>query len=138
MSVLEIESPHFSDVVKWVGEPEVGIQNKSVTLVNTSSTAPVTFPVGTVVGKITASGKYTISKSGAGDGSQTPAGVLIANGAGVSTHVTLAASGEELALILADGPAILSGAALTLGTGTTLAAVKTAFADLKIVVEDTI
>lgn len=35
--------------------------------------------VGAVLGKITASGKYTISNASKTDGSQTPAGILLAN-----------------------------------------------------------
>jgi hypothetical protein len=47
-----------------------------VTLPITVLTGAATFARGTVLGRITASGKYTISKTSAVDGSQTPAAIL--------------------------------------------------------------
>ena len=72
---------------------------------------------GTVLGKITASGKYTTSLSAASDGSQTPYRIL----------------GEDVDATSADmkAPAFLAGNfrsdMLTIGTGHDAASVKAAF-----------
>ena len=140
MPIESVEAGGYSDVVKWECEPEVGICRDSITLINTDATATVEFPVGTVLGQITATKKWTISKAAAGDGSQAPLAVLVANNAGVSSTIKLAPGEETLALALTRGRAIVSGGALTLGTGTTLSAVTTAFkaATIGITVETTV
>ena len=140
MPIEAIESGGFSDVVKWECEPEIGICRDSVTLINTDATNTVEFPIGTVLGQITASKKYTISKAAAGDGSQAPVAVLIANSEGVASTVKLAPGEECVVLALTRGRAIVSGSALTLGTGTTLSAVTTAFkaSTIGITVETTV
>jgi hypothetical protein len=48
-----------------------------VTLNATVVTGAATFARGTVMGRITATGKYTISKTSAVDGSQTPTAILV-------------------------------------------------------------
>jgi hypothetical protein len=140
MPIESVEAGGYSDVVKWECEPEIGICRDSITLINTDATATVEFPVGTVLGQITATKKWTISKAAAGDGSQAPLAVLVANNAGVSSTIKLAPGEETLALALTRGRAIVSGSALTLGTGTTLSAVTTAFkaATIGITVETTV
>lgn len=71
---------------------------------------------GTVLGKITASGKYTTALSASSDGSQTPVAIL--------ADYTDATSADVSAPIYLMGE--FNGAALTLGTGITLAAAKAA------------
>ena len=67
------------------------------------------YPLGAVLGRITASGKYRLSPAAtvAGDeGAETAVAVLI--------EAVDAAGGEQTGLILARGPAIVSKAALAL------------------------
>jgi hypothetical protein len=77
---------------------------------------------GAVLGKITASGKYTLSLSASADGSQTPAVILLQD--------TDATSADKKA------PVALTGAfnerALVLGTGHTAASIKDGLRDLSI------
>ena len=68
---------------------------------------------GAVLGKITASGKYTLSLSAAADGSQTP-DLILAEDCNAST-------GDKVALAYARGD--FNPAALTLGTAHTVASI---------------
>lgn len=65
---------------------------------------------GTVLGRITASGKYTVALSAAGDGSQTPTAVLAED--------CDASGGDKEAIVYKAGT--FNELALTLGTGITL------------------
>lgn len=77
---------------------------------------------GTLLGRVTASGKYVVSTSAASDGSQNPVAVLA----------------EDITVASADYTTVgyLSGefntAAMTFGTGHTAASVKAALRDLNI------
>jgi hypothetical protein len=62
------------------------------------------YPVGSVLGRITASGKYKLATSGGSDGAQTATAVLL-----YAVDATLA---DALGIVLARGPAIVSRAAL--------------------------
>ncbi|MBU1080914.1 MAG: head decoration protein [Spirochaetes bacterium] len=83
---------------------------------------------GTVLGKITASGKYIKSLSGASDGSQTPACIL--------AETVDATSADAPAVVYLSGE--FSGAALILGTAHTIATVKAAFRALSIFIKTTL
>ena len=70
---------------------------------------------GTVLGKITSSGKYIKSLSGASDGSHTPVAILLEDAAAASAdveNVPIALSGE------------FNDNAITLGTAHTVASIK--------------
>ena len=69
---------------------------------------------GSVLGKITASGKYNLSASAAGDGSNTP-DLILAHDAD--------ATGGDLEVIAYEGGDFI-GSALTLGAGHTLASIR--------------
>lgn len=131
MAVFATDSQRFSAVVKFEFEPSIGTCRESVVI----NDAAATLTVGAVLGVVTATGKYKVAKSAAVDGSQVPAAVLIADGLGLSGDITLTANTDTKALVLARGAAIVSGPALQLGTGTTLAAATTALKALGIIVE---
>jgi hypothetical protein len=86
------------------------------TEVETIASGAGALAVGTVLGRITASGKLVVSESGASDGSQTPVGLLA---------VPVDASAADV-----TAPVYKSGdffaSALTLGTGHTVASVRLA------------
>ena len=126
MTVFATDSTRFSGVVKYEDEPQTGYSRESVTL---NDTAGVVYKVGAVLGKVTATGKYKLSASAAGDGSQTPVAVLIADGLGLSGDVTATGSDQRV-LVLARGEAIVADSGLQLGTGHTVSSVRTAFAAL--------
>lgn len=62
------------------------------------------YPVGAVLGRITASGKLTLSPDSGTDGSEAPAAVLL-----YAVDATLA---DAVGIVVARGPAIVSRAAL--------------------------
>lgn len=126
MSVIATDSTRFSGVVKFEFEPTTAYCRESIVINDTAQT----IKVGTVLGKVTATGKYKVALSAAVDGSQTPAGVYIADGLGLSGDLVLANATDTKAIMIARGPVILADAGLTFGTGTTLAATRTAFAAL--------
>jgi hypothetical protein len=131
MAVFATDSTRFSAVVKYELEPQLSICRESIVI----NDAAQTLRVGAVLGKVTATGKYKLAVAAAGDGSQTPVAVLIADVQGSSKDITLAAATDTKALVLARGPVIVADAALQLGTGITAAAAKAAQADVAITVE---
>ena len=62
------------------------------------------YPVGSVLGKITASGKYKLATSGGADGAQTATAVLLC-----AVDATLA---DASGIVVARGPSIVSRAGL--------------------------
>ena len=96
MSVLT-QPPTMGDVLKYELNPN--FTRETVTLL-----AGTAYPVGAVVGKITASGKYKLSTSGGTDGAQTAAAVLL--------YATDARAADQEAVVILRGPAIVSKAAL--------------------------
>ena len=95
--------------------------------------AGAVYPVGAVLGKITASGKYKLATSGGTDGAQTAAAVLL--------YAVDAAEADATAIILARGPAIVSKAALvfdaTVDDGAKIAAKHGQLTALGIIPRDT-
>jgi hypothetical protein len=124
----------FSGVVKYEFEPQLSLCRESVILNDSAAT----LQVGTVLGKVTATGKYKVARSAATDGSETPVAILIANVLGESKPIDLANGVDTKALVIARGPVIVADAPLTLGTGITLAAAKAALAAVGITVETAI
>jgi hypothetical protein len=83
------------------------IATKSVTIASGASISR-----GSVLGIITASGKYKLSASAAGDGSQTPEAILLEDAAAASADVTapVALTGEfnDNKVILGTGHTVAS------------------------------
>ena len=91
------EPPSMGDVLKYEVNPNY--TREVVTLL-----AGMPYPVGAVLGRITASGKYKLATSGGTDGAQTATGVLL-----YAVDATLA---DAVGIVVARGPAIVSRAAL--------------------------
>jgi hypothetical protein len=66
--------------------------------------AGTNYPVGAVLGRITASGKYKLATSGGSDGAQTAAAVLL--------YAVDATGADAIGVVVVRGPAIVSKAAL--------------------------
>jgi hypothetical protein len=96
MNVLR-KPPSIGDVLKYELNPN--FTRETITLL-----AGATYPVGAVLGRITASGKYKLATSGGTDGAQTAAAVLL--------YEVDATTADATAIILARGPSIVSKAAL--------------------------
>ena len=91
------EPPSMGDVLKYEVNPNY--TREVVTLL-----AGMPYPVGAVLGRITASGKYKLATSGGTDGAQTATAVLL-----YAVDATLA---DAVGIVVARGPAIVSRAAL--------------------------
>lgn len=91
------EPPSMGDVLKYEVNPNY--TREVVTLL-----AGTPYPVGAVLGRITASGKYTLSPATGADGSQTAVAVLL-----YPVNATLA---DAVGIVVTRGPAIVSRAAL--------------------------
>ena len=91
------EPPSTGDVLKYEVNPNY--TREVVTLL-----AGTPYPVGAVLGRITASGKYKLATSGGTDGAQTATAVLL-----YAVDATLA---DATGIVVARGPAIVSRAAL--------------------------
>ena len=95
------QPPTLGDVLKFELNPN--FNRETVTLL-----AGVSYPVGAVLGRITASGLYKLATSGGSDGAQTAAAVLL-------TAVD-ASAGDTPGVVIMRGPAIVSKSALVFDT----------------------
>jgi hypothetical protein len=98
MSVLT-QPPTMGDVLKYELNPN--FTRESVTLL-----AGTAYPVGAILGRVTASGKLKLSTAAGSDGAQNVAGVLL--------YATDASAADQEAVVILRGPAIVSKAALIL------------------------
>lgn len=103
MAVIATDTPRFSNVVKGELWPELSYCRAVVT-VNDSA---ATLTVGTVLGKVTVSGKYKVAVETATDGSEVADAIVI-------QEVTVPASTDTNVLVLLKGPAVVSKGGLTL------------------------
>ena len=94
------EPPRMGDTLKYELDPNY--TREVVTLL-----AGTAYPVGAVLGKITASGIYTLSPATGADGAQVATAVLL-----YAVDATLA---DAIGIVLARGPAIVSRAGLAWG-----------------------
>ncbi len=95
------EPPRMGDVLKYEVNPNY--TREVITLL-----AGMPYPVGSVLGKVTASGKYTLSPAAGADGSQVASAVLL-----YAVDATLA---EAVGIVVARGPSIVSRAGLAYET----------------------
>ncbi|MBW6496566.1 MAG: head decoration protein [Burkholderiaceae bacterium] len=91
------EQPSMGDVLKYEVNPNY--TREVITLLQ-----GLPYPVGSVLGQITASGKYTLSPATGTDGSQLASAVLL-----YAVDATLA---DAVGIVAARGPAIVSRAGL--------------------------
>lgn len=130
MSVIATAPKAFSAIVKHEYEPAMGYC-RDVVVVNDSA---ATFKVGTVLGKVTATGKYKVVEASAVDGSQVAAAVVIGDAQGNTADFAVAATTDTNVLVLARGPAIVGAANLVFGASVdTGGELTTAYGQLKAV-----
>jgi len=116
MATIATDLFRKSNLVKQELFPEQGYNYDAVTV---NEAAIKTYAVGTVLGKVTASGKYKICVQTAVDGSQTAAAVVVAD-------YSIAATTDTKVLAMVRGPAIVSKDALVLDASHDLQAEKDA------------
>ena len=102
--LIATDTPRLSNLVKHEYEPSLGFCRAAVTV---NEAAATTYQVGTVLGKVTATGKYVVAKETAVDGSKVPAAVVIED-------KSVAATTDTKVLTIVRGNAILSKGALVL------------------------
>ena len=107
-------APTQGDLVKYDDNPDY--TRETVTLL-----AGTSYPLGAVLGKITASGKYKLATATGTDGAQVASAVLI--------EAVDATAADATGVVLARGPAIVSDAQLVYDATVTTAAQKTAKID---------
>lgn len=116
MATIATDVLRKSNLVKQETFPEQGYNYDAVTV---NEAAIKTYAVGTVLGKVTANGKYNICVQTAVDGSQTAAAVVVAD-------YSIAATTDTKVLAMVRGPAIVSKDALVLDASHDLQAEKDA------------
>ncbi len=96
MTVLT-QPPSMGDVLKYEVNPNY--TRDTITLLT-----GMAYPVGSVLGRITVNGKYTLASDGGADGAETAAAVLL-----YPVDATLA---DAVGIVVTRGPAIVSRAGL--------------------------
>ena len=104
MPLIAQDKPRFSNVVKHEYEPTLAFCRAVVTV---NEAAVTDYAIGTVLGKITASGKYVVAKETATDGSKVPAAVVLED-------KSIAAATDTKVLVAVRGPMIVSKAGIAL------------------------
>jgi len=104
-------------------------------LITVNEATQTTYKTGTVLGKITASGKYIVSKQAAADGSQNPVAIVVGDGSlGSPEDFVVPATTDTKVLALVRGKAVVSSAGILLDASFDLDAEKAAaYASLKTV-----
>ena len=104
MSVIATDTYRLSHLLKAELWPELGYCKEVVTV---NEAAAKTYAVGTVLGKVSADGKYKIAVETATDGSKVAAALVVAD-------ASIAATTDTKLVALAKGPAAISKGALIL------------------------
>ena len=104
MPIFATEPLRYSDLVKQELFPESAYCRATVVA---NEAAAKTYAVGTVLGKVTATGKYKIAVETAVDGSKVPAAIVV-------DDYAVAAATDTTVLALVNGPAIVSRGGLVL------------------------
>lgn len=119
------EPPSMGDVLKYEVNPNYN--REVITLLQ-----GMPYPVGSVLGQITASGKYKLATTTGSDGAQTASAVLL-----YAVDATLA---DAVGIVVARGPSIVSRAGLaydaTVDDGTKITAKITQLAAVGIIARD--
>lgn len=116
MAVIATDTQRLSNLIKKTDAELLELFTKVVTV---NEASQQTYDIGTVLGKVTATGKYIISKTGAVDGSQVPAAVVIGDSFGTYHQFTVPATTDTKVLVLKRGKMIISKSALQLDAGWT-------------------
>lgn len=114
MTVIATEGRYsrFGALVKQNDTPENFSFHTDVLTANEAATP--TYTLGTVLGKITASGKYIAAVETAVDGSKVAAAIYLGNSFGEIKDTTLVAATDTKVLALTRGKVIVSKEALVL------------------------
>lgn len=116
MPLIATDTKRLSNVVKQELWPDSAYCRALVTV---NEAAAKEYVPGTVLGKVTASGKYKIAVQNAADGSQTADAIVM-------EKYTIAATTDTKVLVLIKGPAVIGKGGLVLDASYDLQAEKDA------------
>ncbi len=102
----------YSSLVKGGDTPEQMKFFTDAVVINEAGTP--TIKLGTVLGKVTATGKFKVSVQTAVDGSQVPAGIYTSNAFGAVSDTVMVAATDTKALALVRGKIVVAKEALKL------------------------
>ena len=111
MATIETRSTRLGAVLQYEDHPEYG-HCRDVVVANEAAIKE--YVIGTVLGKVTATGKYKILEATAADGSQNFAGIYIGEPKGDNKQ-TIAATTDTNVVVLFRGPAGVGKANLVFG-----------------------
>lgn len=121
MTVIATDVDRFSNIVKMEFEPASGFCREVVTV---NIAAGATLVAGTVLAKVTATGKYIVQDSSLSTGAGLEAAGVLLGSDELNTKVVCAAATDTKVLMLARGPARVAKDKLVMGAGTDTAAEK--------------
>lgn len=121
MTIVATDTQRYSNVVKREDGASWGQCKKMVTVNGPAAT----LPIGTVLGKVTATGKYKVLEATAVDGSQVAAAVIVGNATGQAVSTVMANATDTKFLVLYRGICAVSDTALTMGASVTAGALTT-------------
>lgn len=104
MPIIATDTFRYSHLIKHEYEPSIGFCREAVTV---NEAAAKTYAVGTVLGKVTSTGKFVEAKETATDGSKVPAALVLED-------KSIVAATDTKVLVLVRGQAIVSKKALRL------------------------
>lgn len=140
MPVIATDLPRLSGLVGQYGYSQSPELHNDVLTVNEASAQSYT--LGTVLGKVTATGKYIISKQAASDGSQNPVAVYIGNSFGDIVTLAVPATTDTTVLAVTRGAITLKKFGLNLdasfGTAPQIAAAYASLKSVGILVEQSV
>jgi hypothetical protein len=120
MAIIATETMHYSALIKREHEPEWGYCKKVITLNGPAAT----LPIGSVLGLVTATGKYKLTETSATDGSQNPSVVVVGDAFGRPVSTVVPATTDTKFLVVYRGPCGVADQALTFGASVTAGAVR--------------
>lgn len=119
MSLIN-ETPRIADTLLYEGGEVVNFVRDAATL----ASGTIASPIGQVLGKITATGKYVQVAPAASDGSQTAAAVLL-------TPITATLGADTTVVVISRGPAVLKNTGVSFTSGMTNNQIAAATAQLQ-------
>lgn len=123
MTVIATDVERFSNVIKAEYEPGSGYCREVVTV---NIAAGATLTIGTVLAKVTATGKYLVQDASLASGAGLEAAGVLIGADELNTTVVCAAGTDTKVLMLARGPARVAKEQLIMGAGTDTAGEKAA------------
>lgn len=115
MTVLATDTNRYSNVIKWLAHPT---QNYHFDVVTVNLAAGATLAFGTVLAKVTSTGKYLVQDASLATGAGLDNCVMLVGTDELNLGATFATTTDKKVLVLARGPAKVAKGKLTFGAGT--------------------